>query len=373
MLYISVSTVANFPKKYKTSPAPLSSVNARTISPTHITKPRIMSPARPVCGHDWCNLVYSEPCCHHREFHQQNARSSTPSSMATPISSSVSSPNAQILHRRDPFSSLPANPATADGHAPSSSSISYTHPNANGHTPDSNANLPDPTRTFRQQQQQPPPPDPAYSPGGVKSLSGISARAFVLGLCLGTSLPLTLLALLSSSALWRVPFFLSTLCLFHFLEYWTTACYNPSTATTSAFLLSQNGSAYNVAHTMAFVEVFLREIFFPGKGSWGRVWGLPKGWDRAVLGVGFAMLILGQVTRTMAMAHAGSNFNHLVQMKKKQGHELVTDGIYAWLRHPSYFGFWWWGLGTQVVLGNWVCLGGYAFVVCCFFILLFFG
>ena len=89
--------------------------------------------------------------------------------------------------------------------------------------------------------------------------------------------------------------------------------------------------------------------------------------EECLLVVGFAMLVIGQATRTMAMAHAGSNFNHLVQMKKKQGHELVTDGIYAWLRHPSYFGFWWWGLGTQVVLGNWVCLVGYAVVLWRFF------
>ncbi len=87
----------------------------------------------------------------------------------------------------------------------------------------------------------------------------------------------------------------------------------------------------------------------------------------AVLGLGIAMLIVGQATRTMAMVQAGSNFNHLVQMKRKQGHELVTDGIYAWLRHPSYFGFWWWGLGTQVVLGNWVCLVGYVVVLWRFF------
>ena len=67
------------------------------------------------------------------------------------------------------------------------------------------------------------------------------------------------------------------------------------------------------------------------------------------------------------MAHAGNNFNHLVQSKKKVGHELVTDGIYARLRHPAYFGFFWWGLGTQVVLGNVVCLTGYAVVLWRFF------
>ncbi len=79
------------------------------------------------------------------------------------------------------------------------------------------------------------------------------------------------------------------------------------------------------------------------------------------------MLVVGQGTRTTAMIHAGSNFNHLIQSKKKEGHVLVTGGIYKYLRHPSYFGFFWWGLGTQVVLGNAVCLVGYAVVLWRFF------
>lgn len=79
------------------------------------------------------------------------------------------------------------------------------------------------------------------------------------------------------------------------------------------------------------------------------------------------ILVMGQAVRTTAMAHAGKNFNHLVQSKRKAGHELVTDGIYSWLRHPSYFGFFWWGLGTQVVLGNGICLLGYALVLWRFF------
>lgn len=67
------------------------------------------------------------------------------------------------------------------------------------------------------------------------------------------------------------------------------------------------------------------------------------------------------------MLHAGSNFNHLVQKEKRAGHVLVTRGVYRYLRHPSYFGFFWWGLGTQVVLGNVVCLVGYAVVLWRFF------
>ena len=67
------------------------------------------------------------------------------------------------------------------------------------------------------------------------------------------------------------------------------------------------------------------------------------------------------------MAQAGTNFNHQVQSRRNEGHELVTTGLYAWLRHPSYFGFFWWGLGTQVVLGNIVSFLGYLGVLWYFF------
>ncbi|KAA6411343.1 MAG: prenyl cysteine carboxyl methyltransferase Ste14 [Lasallia pustulata] len=182
----------------------------------------------------------------------------------------------------------------------------------------------------------PPPFSPSLLPSGAHSLSGISLRSFLLGLTLGTTLTLTLhFLLLSASPLWRAPFFLSALSLFHFLEYHTTATHNPRAATLSAFLLS-NGSAYTTAHTLAFLECVLPSPF-PALGPpWGRRW---------ALGVGLAMMV----------------------MRRKEGHELVTGGVYAWLRHPSYFGFWWWGLGTQVVLGNVVCLVGYAAVLWRFF------
>jgi len=79
------------------------------------------------------------------------------------------------------------------------------------------------------------------------------------------------------------------------------------------------------------------------------------------------MISLGQAVRSLAMVHAGTNFNHIVQHRKASEHQLVTTGAYHYLRHPSYFGFFWWGLGTQLVLGNTVCFLGYAVVLWRFF------
>ncbi|KAL2848826.1 Isoprenylcysteine carboxyl methyltransferase family-domain-containing protein [Aspergillus pseudoustus] len=230
-------------------------------------------------------------------------------------------------------------------------------------------------------QSQPPSPSPnatpipsvdtSIYPNGKKSLSGISLRAFLIGTTLGLSLSLTLSLLdfrkilEDPHYLWRLPFFLASLALFHFLEYYVTAAYNTRHATISAFLLSSNGWAYNVAHTSAAVECALAYYFWP-RNSYFEFTGPICGVKVQVV-LGLALMAVGQVVRTLAMAQAGSNFNHTVQVERKEGHTLVKHGVYALLRHPSYFGFFWWGLGTQLVLGNVVCLAGYAVVLWKFF------
>jgi len=209
-------------------------------------------------------------------------------------------------------------------------------------------------------------------PDGKMSLAGISLRAMLLGTSLGlTSSLALLLSTVYPTPLWRVPFFIASLSLFHFLEFYVTAQYNTRYATVSAFLLSSNGWAYNVAHGSAVVECIVSHYFFPGQTSLGQLVTVTEpvfGSEVSLLlALGFVLLVVGQVVRTIAMATAASNFNHHVQSQHQEGHVLVKSGLYGYLRHPSYFGFFWWGLGTQLVLGNAVCFVGYALVLWRFF------
>ncbi|KZZ95884.1 Isoprenylcysteine carboxyl methyltransferase [Moelleriella libera RCEF 2490] len=207
------------------------------------------------------------------------------------------------------------------------------------------------------------------------SLSGISLRAFLLGVTFSLGLTTTtsrLIAFLFSSSnnnssssssgidpLWRIPFFLGALSLFHFLEFWTTAHRNVPQANTSAFLLSSNWPAYQAAHLAACVECLVRH-------AWLR-YELPLRLDALAVALGLVLVVMGQAVRSLAMLHAGTSFNHMVQSRKADSHRLITTGVYSLLRHPSYFGFFYWGLGTQLVMGNTVCLVGYAVVLCKFF------
>ena len=68
--------------------------------------------------------------------------------------------------------------------------------------------------------------------------------------------------------------------------------------------------------------------------------------------VGLLLVIFGEVVRKGSMFTARTNFNHYVQYVKKAGHELVTHGVYSWCRHPSYVGWFYWSIGTQVSINN---------------------
>ncbi|XP_040009165.1 protein-S-isoprenylcysteine O-methyltransferase isoform X2 [Xiphias gladius] len=76
--------------------------------------------------------------------------------------------------------------------------------------------------------------------------------------------------------------------------------------------------------------------------------------------VGLLMVLCGEGLRKAAMLTAGSNFNHIVQNEKAQSHVLVTGGVYSYFRHPSYVGWFYWSIGTQVMLCNPVCILGYS-------------
>jgi protein-S-isoprenylcysteine O-methyltransferase len=200
-----------------------------------------------------------------------------------------------------------------------------------------------------------------YLRHGPKSLSGIAIRGFLLGMAFSSFFILTIILLTQGNTLWRAPFFIAALSLFHFLEFWTTAAYNTPAAQISSYLLSSNGSAYNIAHTTALLECIITNSVFNNR-QWAPDWVA-----NVLLIVGLGMISVGQVVRSVAMIQAGTNFNHVVQTSRSNSHQLVTSGIYGYLRHPSYFGFFWWGLGTQLVLGNPFSFTGYAAVLWRFF------
>ncbi|KAJ3327698.1 hypothetical protein HDU93_001833, partial [Gonapodya sp. JEL0774] len=79
------------------------------------------------------------------------------------------------------------------------------------------------------------------------------------------------------------------------------------------------------------------------------------------------MVLFGQLLRSWAMYTAASNFNHHVQSVHRADHVLVTKGVYSVFRHPSYTGFFYWAVGTQVMMANPVAILAFAVVMRSFF------
>ncbi|CAH9134034.1 unnamed protein product [Cuscuta epithymum] len=141
---------------------------------------------------------------------------------------------------------------------------------------------------------------------------------------------------------------------FHISEYiLAVAIHGRSSVTVKSLLISKN---YVFAMAFCFIEYLLEAHFFPStKEHW---------W---ISDLGLGLVVLGEIIRKLAIITAGRSFTHLIKVHHEEHHKLVTHGLYKYMRHPSYCGFFIWSVGTQIMLCNPVSTVAYAVVVWRFF------
>ena len=119
-------------------------------------------------------------------------------------------------------------------------------------------------------------------------------------------------------------------------------------------------------------------------GEWTRMWvsgaglgilpvvylltGWPKfadystGWIQLAAGIGVASAALWM----FRMTHAALGKFWSVSLDIRDGHKLITEGIYGKLRHPMYSAFWLMALAQALLLPNWFAglagLAGFGFL-----------
>ncbi|EDO14511.1 hypothetical protein Kpol_286p4 [Vanderwaltozyma polyspora DSM 70294] len=196
----------------------------------------------------------------------------------------------------------------------------------------------------------------AYPDITKNPLDEISSTAYILGILLGFSVGILPLVGFKNFNLYLV-----ALSVFHFTEFYITAKYNPGKCHSESFIIN-NGFSYIAAHSVAILECIIELIVFPNwkSFSYSMV-------HRIIVVVGAICVIMGQATRTIAMYTAGQSFSHVIKTEKNADHKLVTGGIYGFSRHPSYFGFFWWALGTQMLVLNPISFILFAIVLWRFF------
>ena len=70
------------------------------------------------------------------------------------------------------------------------------------------------------------------------------------------------------------------------------------------------------------------------------------GWGGLVVEVLFLALFYA--------SHRQLGRNWSVTLEIRDGHSLVTDGLYRYVRHPMYSSFWLWAAAQALLLPNWV-------------------
>lgn len=128
----------------------------------------------------------------------------------------------------------------------------------------------------------------------------------------------------------------SSISVAHLGEYLFVCGYHSDELEWDSFLINQS-AAYIFSHTFCLVEYAVELLLVP---QYCKV-------DVPILpALGFAMIVVGHFFRIGAMFTAAQSFHHQVQYEKAVSHTLVTSGVYQMVRHPSYFGWTLWAVGT---------------------------
>ena len=141
---------------------------------------------------------------------------------------------------------------------------------------------------------------------------------------------------------------------YHIAEYVIHKRHHPDRTDKGSFLIS---GPYLLAFGIGLAEYAIERYFCPSKSDL----------MSAVFWFGVLCVFVGLYIRFDAIITAGKSFTHLVQYSKRKEHKLITHGIYKYVRHPGYLGFFIFAVGTQIALKNVVATIGFIFVLWNFF------
>jgi len=63
-------------------------------------------------------------------------------------------------------------------------------------------------------------------------------------------------------------------------------------------------------------------------------------------------------------SHADLGHNWWLSLEIREGHTLVTQGVFRYIRHPMYASYWLWGVAQALLIQNWIAgLSGLFFLL----------
>ncbi|RLV96643.1 Protein-S-isoprenylcysteine O-methyltransferase [Spathaspora sp. JA1] len=189
-----------------------------------------------------------------------------------------------------------------------------------------------------------------YDPVKVNLLKVMSKS-----ILLGMSIAFNILALYQQlfHQYYKLNIYFLFLTTFHIFEFVNTVSFNTTEVDDDSFILEDNDM-----HAITFLSIMEHIL---------HIW--CYNYFSSVLSVlGLILALSGQIIRSISMYTAQESFNHYIQRDHKvENHVLVTHGVYKYIRHPSYFGFFWWFIGLQLYLNNIAVFIGGGYILWKFF------
>lgn len=145
-----------------------------------------------------------------------------------------------------------------------------------------------------------------------------------------------------------------TLLFFHASEYYLQSRHVPTTLSLETLLLSP---PYLIALSIGLIEYLVERRLFDWKEG---------PYARASFWCGLLGIVVGELLRKAAMLQ-NRWFTHMIATERRKDHRLVTTGVYKYIRHPGYAGWFIWAISTQVMLANPFSTLGYGVVSWFFF------
>ena len=146
-----------------------------------------------------------------------------------------------------------------------------------------------------------------------------------------------------------------TLCIYHYTEFFSVLLYHFEKLSCEYFLIDQSLS-WIIATFVSFIETILETYYF---NKYKKI--------KIFFIIGLIMTIIGQIFRIGGIYTMKRNFTHKISYEKKKEHKLVKNGVFALTRHPSYFGFYLWSIGIEIMCCNPICFIGFTFILFYFF------
>ena len=188
-------------------------------------------------------------------------------------------------------------------------------------------------------------------------ISSISERNhYLIGLSLSAIFSFSIsMTFFTYSIYYPLYLYFITLCIYHYSEYLSVLIYHFDILKCEYFLIDHSKS-WVISTLASFVEMIIETYFFDK-------------YKKIIIFfiLGLLMTIIGQYFRIAALFTGKKNFTHRIRYNKTNEHELVTHGIYSLSRHPSYFGFFIWSVGIEVMCCNPICTIAFTIVLFKFF------